>query len=138
MRKNSRFARRQGKIFGEFGKDVCPGYDYSDEALQAFFELESYGNKENIKPDNGYVLGKTWFGSTVDGWETEIRNGRLHLSELEEDFKDDLWCLKDIQTRIANWEREQYKKGESFSWGRLIEPLYNNDFQYLPANWREQ
>jgi hypothetical protein len=119
-RQYNRFKDRQGKVYEEFGREVCPGFDYSNEALIEFYEFESTG-KPVSNERNGFALGKKWAGVAVDQWEQDIKNGLLHISEIEKDYIGHDWFLKDIRARVAKFERQRFGEGRSFGYGLMVE-----------------
>lgn len=118
----SRFKKRQGEVYQGFGKEVCPGYDFSDEALTEFYDSESTG-KTIANERNGFALGKKWAGVAVDQWETDIKGGLLQLIEVEKDYQGHDWFLRDIRSRVQRFESERFDAGKSFSHGLMIESL---------------
>lgn len=120
-----KFAERQGKVYGEFGRDKCPEYDFGDVALEEFYNSESTGSP--VSERNGYALGKQWAGVTADQWEKDIKDGLLHISELDKDFEGHDWFLKDIRQRIVKWNAERFAQRKSFSWGRIVEGVYREN-----------
>ena len=116
-----KFRNRQGVVYEAFGKEQCPGFDYSEGALVEFFLHESQGKPTGER--NGYTLGKKMAGIAIDQWEQDIRKGLLHLSEIESAFQDHEWFLKDIRERVAKFEQQRRRQGKSFSYGLVLESL---------------
>lgn len=70
--------------------------DFSDDALLALYNHESYGSKLN--PDNGFAVGKRYLNLTVTDWRADITEGLLYKHELYEDelFADYHWWLDSV------------------------------------------
>lgn len=79
------------KLYKQFAEGWT-GLDYSDEALVAMYNQESYGEPLN-EHTNGYYIGKQWMGVTVSMWKEEQRDGNLSVLELYQDPRLPWWWL---------------------------------------------
>lgn len=69
--------------------------DFSDEALIAMFNNESYGTPIDRK-SNGFYVGKQWMGVNVSMWKEDRARGHLVLSELYSDPRFPHWWLDTV------------------------------------------
>lgn len=84
------------KIFAEDYKAFC---DFSDESLIELFNSESYGT--DVKPNNGFYVGKKWLNVTVKMWKEDIESGLLFKYELYSDLKYPHWWLDSVLKNVV-------------------------------------
>lgn len=110
---------RMAEIYRHFAKTaektgfVC---DFSDEAALQMFIAETYGGgRAEIKPNNGFAIGKKWMDVTVAEWLESLngfgRDRVLNAYELYADPTYPHWWLdKVIPERLQTASKEAAKE----------------------------
>lgn len=82
--KISKKFKKMAILYRYFSKDWEHLLDYSDKAMSAMYEYESYGTKLDNADKNGYAVGKKWMDVNVAMWKEDIEKGNLWKHELYE------------------------------------------------------